>query len=428
MHLETAAREGQRQWHTLSAQMEAIQRQLSEHSLKNEHDNLSAKVEQLLESSASKADVAAIGERVAAAATSAALEQLSTELKTLQDSVRISGEQTAEGLARAAGGDYVSELDARVGALQQAVDAKMGEREGSFALGQKMEKALGEQLAAQVSAAHERLNALQERANGFELQVGHATSSLDSAGVSLQSLQAEIAELRSSGRLQAEDTKGHVSQFQDVLKAVRALAADAELRCALDEREMEFLWAAPSQIYGQHGWRANNGSVSERTPYPVGNFKVAVRHGAEGNARDVLSRRKQLLNSISTGTREVSRAEIEAIVAGTPDTVGSPVRLPAVDEIKRNKLGGRSSRPGSGGSGRGSEGILGPARDLLDAHLYHEGVPPRGGAPGSETPRNARVKRQLQAREGGHSDHWVEVGSQGSGHSREGRIDRTSVY
>jgi ribosomal protein L29 len=36
-------------------------------------------------------------------------------------------------------------------------------------------------------------------------------------------------------------------------------------RCALDEREIEFLWAAPGHIYGQHGWRPNNGSRSERT-------------------------------------------------------------------------------------------------------------------------------------------------------------------
>ena len=173
----------------------------------------------------------------------------------------------------------MAELDSRVSALQQAVEGKMGEREGAFALQQKMEKALGDQLAAQVQAAHERLSALQERANNFELQVGHATSSLSTTGVSLQSLQAEIADLRSMGRMHHEESKGHVSEFHDLLKAVRALAADAELRCALDEREMEFLWAAPSQIYGQHGWRSNNGSVSERTPYPVNNFKVAVRRG-----------------------------------------------------------------------------------------------------------------------------------------------------
>ena len=99
-------------------------------------------------------ELAAIGERVAAAATNAALEQLSTELRALQDNVKASTESAQEGLARAAGGDYVAELDSRVSALQQAVEGKMGEREGAFALQQKMEKALGDQLASQVQAAH----------------------------------------------------------------------------------------------------------------------------------------------------------------------------------------------------------------------------------------------------------------------------------
>ena len=206
----------------------------------------------MLANSASKDELAAIGERVAAAATNAALEQLAAELRALQENVKSSTESAFEGLARAAGGDYVAELDSRVSALQQAVEGKMGEREGAFALQQKMEKAQGDQLVAQVQAAHDRLTALQERANNFELQVGHASSSHSTTGVAVQSLQAEIADLRSMSRMHHEESKSHVSEFHDLLKAVRALAADAELRCALDEREMEFLWAAPSQIYGQH--------------------------------------------------------------------------------------------------------------------------------------------------------------------------------
>ena len=106
--------------------------------------------------------------------------------------------------------------------------------------------------------------------------------------------------------------------MQDLIKAVRALTADAEMRAALDEREIEFLWAAPGQIYGQHGWRPNNGSKSERTPYPVGNFKMAVRHGTEGNARDVLARRKKWLNSITVGQREADALENDAANAGGP--------------------------------------------------------------------------------------------------------------
>lgn len=141
---------------------------------------------------------------------------------------------------------------------------------------------------------------------------------------------------------------------------VRALTCDAEMRCALDEREIEFLWAAPGHIYGAHGWRPNNGSKSERTPYPVGNFKMAVRHGGEGNARELVERRKRWLNSITVGRREVDDEENTAIAAGaSPQSI--PVRLPDIDEVKRR---GGHSRPDS----PSSSGILSPAHHLLSQH------------------------------------------------------------
>lgn len=146
------------------------------------------------------------------------------------------------------------------------------------------------------------------------------------------------------------------------MRAVRALVLDAEMRCALDEREVEFLWAAPTQIYGSNGWRQNNGSISERTPYPTGNFKMAVRHGGEGNAKDVLNRRKLLLSSISLGRAEADAAEAEAAAAGDPHS-GCPIRLPALDEMRRHK-------PSAGGNGGGlalGSGVLEPARAVVGA-------------------------------------------------------------
>lgn len=304
----------------------------------------------------------------------------------------------------------------------------MGQREGEGTLAQKYDRVLGEQLAAQVQAAHERLGTLQERANHFESQVGHTSSSLSNTGLTVGQLKEELDELRMGQRLHHDEAKRQVSDFQAIMKAVRALTADAQVRCSLDEREMEFLWAAPSQIYGSHGWRPNNGSLSERTPYPVGNFKVAVKHGGEGNAREALNKRKQMLNSISLGRKEVESAEADAMMAGTPDhAYGSPVRLPAVDEIRRRpRETGRHSRPGSGGPHSpqgGQNSLLEPARQLLEAHQFDESDVPGGRPMGLVTPRSARVKRMLEAKEAqrGTSDHWVEAGSRG-----EGR-DRTSV-
>ena len=180
--------------------------------------------------------------------------------------------------------------------------------------------------------------------------------------VQVEDLSSQLSDLKGEHEAVLGESRKRESDIHDLVKAVRALTADAEMRCALDEREIEFLWAAPSHIYGQHGWRENNGSLSERTAYPAGNFKVkqgnykmAVRHGTEGNAKDVLTQRKKWLNSITLGQREALAAEAAAIAAGGA-MAGAPVRLPALDEYTK------SGRPGSNG------GMLEPAHALLGSY------------------------------------------------------------
>ena len=184
--------------------------------------------------------------------------------------------------------------------------------------------------------------------------------------------------------------------MQDLIKAVRALTADAEMRAALDEREIEFLWAAPGQIYGQHGWRPNNGSKSERTPYPVGNFKMAVRHGTEGNARDVLARRKKWLNSITVGQREADALENDAANAGGPaDKAAVPVRLPDIEEYRK----ARGSRPDSP-----LNGVLGPAHQLLNDHATNMGG--GVGLPGGRGGGRGRATRVADVSAGETLEPW----------------------
>lgn len=179
---------------------------------------------------------------------------------------------------------------------------------------------------------------------------------------------SQLEQLKAEHEGTANESRSRASDIHDLVKAVRALTADAEMRCALDEREIEFLWAAPAHIYGQHGWRDNNGSQSERTPYPVGNYKVGkgnykmgVRHGTEGNAKDVLNQRKKWLNSITVGKRAALEQENAAIQAGGA-LAGAPVRLPALDEYNRY-TNARGSRPATG-----EAGMLQPAHELIGSY------------------------------------------------------------
>jgi hypothetical protein len=316
--IEAAANEARRDWHRLAAQLEQLQTYVTERALLSEHEELSAAVQTLRAESASKAELLAVEDMARAAAGGAAFAAVQESVRSLEAGARAAEEQYGERFSRTADLASFSALEERVVNLTTQLDGKMGASEGRFALDSKLEKALGEQLAAEIEAIQKRITSLLERSGEAELAASSATSSSHSTSNQLSLVKEQQEELSRMHESVLAETRACESNVHDLIKAVRALTHDAEMRAALDEREIEFLWAAPAQIYGAHGWRANNGSKSERTPYPVGNFKMAVRHGTEGNARDVLAARKRWLNSITFGKREVCCAGCRPI-QGSPD-------------------------------------------------------------------------------------------------------------
>ena len=72
-------------------------------------------------------------------------------------------------------------MQERLGSLQQQLESKLGSHEAHFALGNKLERSVGEALTAEVRAALERLDAMSARANAAESALSRAESSLASA-------------------------------------------------------------------------------------------------------------------------------------------------------------------------------------------------------------------------------------------------------
>lgn len=358
--LEVSATEARRDWHRLSAQLETVQNYVTDRALRSEHEQLKAAVDALTSAAATKEELEAVQGVAKAASKASDMQVLEAEVRALGSAARADAANAADRFSRVADAAAFASLEETVASMQQQIESKFSQQEAQFALGNKLDRTLGEQVSAEVEAMQQRLGTLNDRANEAELSVSRAGSDMHAAQSQMHELHSQLSLLNEQHETMQNDSRSRVSDIHDLVKAVRALTADAEMRCSLDEREIEFLWAAPTEIYGQHGWRPNNGSQSERTPYPVGNFKMAVRHGAEGNARDVLTRRKKWLNSITLGKRAMEEAEGAAMEAGGGQG-GAPVRLPALDEYARFK--GRASRPETP-----SGGILGPAHALLDSH------------------------------------------------------------
>lgn len=303
--LEASAHEARRDWHRLSAQIEQLQSCVTERALLTEHEQLASRVEQLREVSATKEALDSVAEVAHAATDNATFSVLEAEVRSVAANVKAEAAANAERFGRTADAEAVSSLESAVRAVSEELDGKMGAQQAAAALAAKLDKVAGEQMGAELRAVEDRVSTLHNRASAAEQVVSESTSASGDAAALVADMQSRLEELGAKHDQVIEDCKQRGSDIYNIVRAVRALTQDAEMRCSLDEREIEFLWAAPGHIYGAHGWRPNNGSKSERTPYPAGNFKMAVRHGSEGNARDVLERRKQWLNSITLGAREV---------------------------------------------------------------------------------------------------------------------------
>lgn len=394
--LEAQSQEARRDWHRLSAQVDTLSTYVSERTLRTEHEELAASVAALREEAASKEELGAVESVAKAAAGGVAFAVLEAEVKSLTSNTKAEAANSEERFARTADASAFSALEERVASLAVTLESKMSLDEGHAAINSKLEKALGEQTAAEVEGLQQRVGQLHERTNEAELLVSKSGNVADSASRHVDEVRTSLEELRQQQELYVGELQRKGSEVQDLIKAVRALTADAEMRAALDEREIEFLWAAPGQIYGQHGWRPNNGSKSERTPYPVGNFKMAVRHGTEGNARDVLARRKKWLNSITVGQREADALENDAANAGGPaDKAAVPVRLPDIEEYRK----ARGSRPDSP-----LNGVLGPAHQLLNDHATNMGG--GVGLPGGRGGGRGRATRVADVSAGETLEPW----------------------
>ena len=63
----------------------------------------------------------------------------------------------------------MSSLEQQLTSIQQQIDMKLGAQEAHFALGNKLERSVGEALSGEMKAAMERLDAMSERASAAEV-------------------------------------------------------------------------------------------------------------------------------------------------------------------------------------------------------------------------------------------------------------------
>ena len=149
----------------------------------------------------------------------------------VQSQVREDATSTAEMRGHTASMAELQAVDERLLALQAQVDLKVSAREVQVALSAKLEKGLGEQLKAEVGVVQQRLDALVERANGAEAGIVNAETKAERGGARVAQMDEQFDTIRANYRALLEESHRRDSDIQDLVKAVRALTCDAEMRC-----------------------------------------------------------------------------------------------------------------------------------------------------------------------------------------------------
>jgi len=217
--------------------------------------------------------------------------------------------ETKAALSQSVDRNTITRLEATTQALRSTIDSKVSSKELSAVLERKADKTMLEAVRKEVHSGVQQMAQIQDRTAACEREVTKTASGLAQAGASFDSVRRDIERLRKAQQQQVADAVARTNEAKGLGKLVHALASDAEMRCALDEEMTEMLEhglqdkskaTGPTHIYGSHGWRNTQGSVTERfgatkgAPMPAG----MGHKGAGSLQRDVLNQRRKLISSM----------------------------------------------------------------------------------------------------------------------------------
>lgn len=281
----------------------------------------------VLSTLADKEALGELSEAMRSAASKEAVEALHEEinacaagLKTMEESSNARFELKAD--ARSA-----RDLEDVVKRLGRAVDEKLGVQQAEKMLEHKADAATVQKLASSDQSSTGELTSLASRVEASEGALHSARRDAADAVEHARASAAALTQLQGASDKHWQITRSSREEQAQLVKAVRALLLDAELRVNGDQASAHPPSAETLGDYGQHGWsspaaRLTNGgaggcatkSCSSPTP-PLPRVAAAPQSvGASGSAMyaspkkapfsehaDALARRRRLLAGASIG-------------------------------------------------------------------------------------------------------------------------------
>ena len=252
------------------------------------------------------------------AANSAEMERLRADMLALQHAMDhlVTGTEARFGLK--ADLELTKRLEKEVHALHKAVESKLATTTAEKLLEFKADAVVLQQITAANGRSATELGELQKRIEAAETALSKAQREATDATDQSRSSSRLVAQLQQSADKHWQITRSGREEQAQLVKAVRALLLDAELRVNEEVTATHPPRTETVNEYGAHGWSSpttgGGGSSSARCTR-VSDTTPTTRPG-DRDSGDVLTRRRRLLAGASIGS------------GGSPVTVPEPLALP----------------------------------------------------------------------------------------------------
>ena len=311
--VEHSATSTMREARQLAANIEELGSRLSEHALVGDIDELKERME-VLSHVADKESLEQVVQVAKAAASQESLDKLAADVQVTAAGLQALVEGTNARFEKAADAETARRLDALVKEVTRQLDSKLSISQADKLLEHKADLAAFEKLSSNGQGAATDVSDLMRRVEAAEAHLHSARRDASDAIEHARSSAASVSQLQAATDKHWQVTRTAREEQTQMVKAVRALLMDAELRVNGESGQLPAGATGPlgnlidpsSDQFGRHGW----GSASPRQTHAGGGGgggptpplpRVAVAAANAANAGSSCCSSPKRFSAVATG-------------------------------------------------------------------------------------------------------------------------------
>ena len=334
-HVETACKEAQREVRQMTANLEEISGRLGTHALAVEVEELRGQLG-MMAGLADKDSLRALQEQLTQVASRRELHDVRSAVETNSDGIKLISETMAANMGHKADLEALRKAENEIRRIGRAVDERMTIAEARSSLEAKADAATLQTVMVSGQDSASDLEQLRQRLVAMEDTLASAKRNAAEAVNHARSGVQAVNQLQAASDKHWQITRGGREELAQLVKAVRALLMDAELRVAGDEADRPTTESLDE--YSRHGWSIAPNAlgtggggmptkplgagrirpVSPRSLEPMSKPSRVPRAGTDiGPNQDILQQRRRLLAGAGLAAGNETLSETFALFSKT---------------------------------------------------------------------------------------------------------------